>query len=126
MDFFDTSARLSCGYHSRCAASSTTSCSTTIVTTVSPAINSTSHPSQTGFSTGGGAVGTCATVAVANGFGVSGVGGSALTKGCGSNCGLSGDDKIFLVLPDSLGPVYEILRKYFGCRDRLSTQALSS
>src|ERR1700686_2864114 len=96
MDFFETSARLSCGYQSRCATSSTASCNTTMVTTVSPAINSTSHPSHTGFSAGRAAVGTSATVAVAKGFGASGVGGSALTRGCGSNCGWSEDDKEIL------------------------------
>src|ERR1035437_1174100 len=66
-----------------------------MVASVRPKISSTSHPLHTGFSTGGGAVGTGATLAGAKGSGTPGTGAcdSALTSGCGSNCGLSEEDK---------------------------------
>src|ERR1700676_702404 len=98
MDFFETSARLSSGYQSQCAVSSTTSCNTTMVTNVNPAINRTSHPFHTGFSAGGSAARTEGTPATAKGSGGlgTGTGDSALTVGCGSNCGLSDDDKVIL------------------------------
>src|SRR5579864_2811554 len=117
MGFCPISDRGSCGYHSRCAANSTTSCSTTMVTTVSPAINSTSHPFHTGFSTGGGTGGTGAAIAAAEGSGELKVGVSALTGG-GSNCGLSEDDKnVLFSLPAST---------VCFAKTSLLTQALSS
>src|ERR1700730_9323962 len=85
MDFFETSARLSCGYQRRCATSSTASCNTTMVNTVSPAISKTSHPFQTGSSTGG-----CADGKAGGRLASGGV--STLTRGCGSNCELPDDD----------------------------------
>ena len=73
-----------------------------MATSVNPAISSTSQPVQMGFSIGGGAVGIGVRITSriestekasgAIGAGVNGCG-SALTTGCGSNCGLSEDDK---------------------------------
>ena len=67
-----------------------------MVTTVSPAITKTSHPLHTGSRGSGG--GICASLigagAKASGASCSVAGASALTTGCGSNCGLSEDDKM--------------------------------
>ena len=91
---------------------------------VSTAISSTSQPVHRGFSTGGGAVETGVPITTESGLrakesGTPGVGacGSAFISGCGSNCELSEDDKIFplgCTLPPlaSLGPVYGIHGKY--------------
>jgi hypothetical protein len=63
-----------------------------MVTTVNAAIKSTSQPLHTGFSTGGGAVATGAALDGGKGLGaLDSV--SALVADCGSNCGLSEDDK---------------------------------
>src|SRR5579864_2469041 len=67
-----------------------------MMTTVSPAINSTSHPFQTGFFMGG-AAGTGTILAAAKGSGVLNVGVSPLTGGR-SNCGFSDEDKNILFL----------------------------
>src|SRR5579864_8872023 len=88
--------KLSPGYHSRCAIVAAKSCSNTMTTNVSIAINSTSHPVQAGFSRDGGEVGVEALrvgAVVAKGTNASGVGLWESMLGCGSNCGLSGEAK---------------------------------
>src|SRR5580658_6918753 len=71
-----------------------------MATIVSPAINSTSHPLHTGFSIGGGVVGSGVTPARAIGSSAGVTSDEPLTSGaslvltvCGSSCGLSEDDK---------------------------------
>src|ERR1039457_3118372 len=78
----------------------TTICRTTMVTNVNTAIRRTSQPFHTGFSIGTVAlrkgvrsVGARGSGALGIGAGAKGACGSALTSGCGSNCGLSEDDK---------------------------------
>src|SRR5215831_3044610 len=70
-------------------------------TNVSAAISSTSHPLQTGFSTGGGPAGGTISGGPSRGVALNefvapgslGTEGSWLIADCGSNCGLSGADK---------------------------------
>src|SRR5579864_6395350 len=90
-----TSLQLNRGNAYRCAITIVTNCTTTRVSTVSPAICNTSQPLHTGFSSafGAGDIG-CDSGAgdgsTTNGAGVCG----SLSRDCGSNCGLSGKDKM--------------------------------
>src|ERR1700739_1248801 len=71
-------------------------CETRMVKNASPTISKTSHPLHTGFSIGGEPTATATEAAgfELNGSGAAGVPGcSGFTGDCGSNCGLSEDDK---------------------------------
>src|SRR5579864_6002152 len=93
-----TSLQLNRGNAYRCAITIVTNCTTTRVSTVSPAICNTSQPLHTGFSSAFGAGGGGRSTGGGNCSTTRGTGACAsLLSGCGSNCGFSDNDRQYIL-----------------------------